>query len=48
MSTTPNYGLVLHDNATTKFKQFREDISGETDSNMIKIDAALGNKAEKS
>lgn len=48
MSTTPNYGLVLHDNATTKFKQFREDISGETDSNMIKIDTALGNKAEKS
>lgn len=48
MSVTPNYALQLHSNTSTRFKQFREDISGETDSNMIKIDTALGEKADKS
>ena len=48
MSVTPNYGLTLHSDTSTKFQQFRQDISGETDSNMVKIDTALGEKADKS
>jgi len=48
MSETPNYGLYLEDDASTKFKIWREKINGSNDSNMVKIDAALGTMAQKS
>lgn len=48
MSETPNYGLYVTDDTTTKFKDWRERMSSESDSNMVKIDAALSKKAEQS
>lgn len=48
MSVTPNIGLYLEDDATTKFKTWREKMNGSNDSNMVKIDTAVGGKAEKS
>lgn len=48
MSKTSNYGLYLTDNSSEKFLDWREKMSGSNNSNMIKIDAALGGKAEKS
>lgn len=47
MSTT-NYGLYLTDDSSTRFQEWRAKINGTEDSNMIKIDTALGNKADKS
>ncbi len=41
MQSTPNYGLYLEDNDTTKFKEWREKMAGITDSNMIRIDKAV-------
>lgn len=48
LSTTTNYNLFLCDDKTKKFKEWREEINGTDNSNMIKIDAALGEKANKS
>lgn len=48
MSKTPNYDLFVTDDAGTKFKDWREQMASESDSNMVKIDAALSGKAEQS
>lgn len=48
MAETPNYGLYLEDDASTKFKDWREKMNGSDNSNMVKIDTALGEKAQKS
>lgn len=48
MSETTNYHLFLTDDNTMRFQDWREKINGKTDSNMIKIDAALSEKAELS
>lgn len=47
MSETKNYGLYLESDGNTRFQDWRERMNGETDSNMVKIDAALGEKADK-
>ena len=48
MSETKNYHLALTDNDQTKFKEWRESINGNSNSNMEKIDTALGEKANLS
>ena len=48
MSATKNYNLVLTDDDQTKFKEWRESINGNSNSNMEKIDTALGEKANLS
>ena len=48
MSKTPNYDLFVTDDAGTKFKDWREQMASESNSNMVKIDAALSGKAEQS
>lgn len=48
MSTTANYNLKLTDDDQTKFKEWRESINGNSNSNMEKIDTALGEKANLS
>lgn len=48
MSNTPNYNLYLTDDGTTRFREWREQMNGTEDSNMVKIDAALGAKANSS
>lgn len=48
MSTTANYNLILTDDDQTKFKEWRESINGNSNSNMKKIDTALGEKANLS
>ena len=48
MSETPNYGLYVTSDEKTKFKDWREKVAGENNSNMAKIDAALSEKAEHS
>lgn len=48
MSETTNYNLFLTDNDSMKFITWRNKINGQTDSNMIKIDTALGEKADRS
>lgn len=48
MSETPNYGLYLEDDASTTFKSWREKINSSSNSNMVKIDEALGTMALKS
>lgn len=45
---TTNYKLFLTDDPSIDFLSWREKINGRTDSNMIKIDAALGEKAKSS
>lgn len=47
MNTT-NYGLYLTDDSSTRFYDWRKQINGTNDSNMIKIDTVLGNKADNS
>lgn len=47
-SQTTNYGLYLEDDSSVKFQNWRRQMNGEDDSNMVKIDAALGEKANKS
>lgn len=44
MSKTTNYGLFLYDD-DTKFAEWREKMDGSNDSNMVKIDNALAEKA---
>lgn len=48
MSETTNYGLYLTDDSSEKFLSWREKMNGTSDSNMMKIDAALGEKAKAS
>lgn len=48
MSTTTNYNLILTDDDQTKFREWRESINGNSNSNMEKIDTALGEKANLS
>lgn len=42
MSETTNYGLYLTDDSSEKFMDWRNRMNGTSDSNMIKIDTALG------
>jgi len=46
MATTTNYGLYLTDDALTKFIDWRNLMNGTGDSNMVKIDAILKEKAD--
>lgn len=48
MSNTTNYGLYLEDDSSTRFKDWREKMNGTHDSNMVKIDTALSEKADSS
>lgn len=48
MSETVNYGLYVTDNTSETFANWREKMNGETDSNIVKIDAILGDKADNS
>lgn len=48
MSNTPNYNLYLTDDSSTRFQDWRDKINGPVDSNMLKIDTALGEKADSS
>lgn len=48
MSTTPNYGLYVTDDVKEKVKELLEKMSNTTDSNMVKIDEALSQKADSS
>lgn len=48
MSETLNYGLHLTDDSSEKFRDWREKMNGTDDSNMVKIDTALGKKADHS
>ena len=44
MNTT-NYNLYLEDDSTTRFLDWRQKMNGSGDSNMVKIDNALAEKA---
>lgn len=46
--TTTNYGLILEDDSSTKFKDWREAINGASNSNFIKVDEILAEKGNKS
>lgn len=48
MGTTSNYGLYVTDDAQEKVKELLEKMSNTTDSNMVKIDTALREKADHS
>lgn len=48
MSETLNYGLHLTDDSSERFRDWREKMNGTDDSNMVKIDTALGEKANHS
>lgn len=48
MSETANYKLHITDDETELFKVWREKMNGTENSNMIKIDAALTEKANNS
>ena len=48
MSETTNYGLYIESGNTAKFADWREKMNGEGDSNMVKIDTALSQKANNS
>ena len=45
---TANYGLYITDDSSEKFLNWRTKMNGTEDSNMIKIDTALGEKANHS
>lgn len=45
---TTNYKLHLTDDSSERFQDWRNAMNGPTDSNMIKIDTAIGEKADKS
>ena len=47
-SKTTNYELYLENDSSTKFQDWRKQMNGEDDSNMVKIDKALGEKANSS
>lgn len=48
MKETPNYHLSITTDDETTFKSWREQMDGGQDSNMAKIDTALGEKANSS
>lgn len=48
MSKTANYGLYTCDDNTTKFLDWRLKMNGPDDSNMVKIDEILAQKADSS
>lgn len=48
MSETKNYQLTLNDDDQMKFYEWRKSINGSSNSNMEKIDTALGEKANLS
>lgn len=48
MSETKNYGLYVTEDSSERFKDWREKMNGETDSNMVKIDTVLAEKANLS
>ena len=48
MSKTTNLGLYLTDSNTERFKDWREQINGHDESNMVKIDRAYGELAKRS
>lgn len=48
MAETANYSLYISDDRSERFLDWSQKINGEADSNMTKIDAALGEKADKS
>lgn len=48
MSETANYGLQLTDSDQETFLSWREKLNGQNNSNMQKIDKALGEKADHS
>jgi len=48
MPQTTNYGLHLTNDSSTLFKDWREQIDGTNNSNMILIDNVLGTKADAS
>lgn len=45
MSETKNYHLYIEDDSNTRFLDWRNAMNGPSDSNMIKIDNALSEKA---
>lgn len=47
MNTT-NYDLYLEDGDTTRFLDWRKKMNGSDNSNMVKIDTALSEKADSS
>lgn len=46
--TTVNYGLYITDDSSERFLEWRTKMNGTESSNMVKIDAALGEKANSS
>ena len=46
--TTLNYGLYITDDSSEKFLDWRTKMNGVNNSNMVKIDTALGEKANSS
>lgn len=48
MSETTNYKLHLTDGSSERFQDWRNAMNGPVNSNMIKIDNAIGEKADKS
>ncbi len=48
MSETTNYGLYITSDSSEKFLEWRTKMNGTENSNMVKIDAALGEKANSS
>ena len=48
MSETPNYGLYLEDDASTRFQEWRKKKKSKKKPKMVKIDTALGTMAQKS
>lgn len=49
MSETTNYKLYITDDSSERFQDWRRHMGGvESDSNMVKIDAVLGQKADNS
>lgn len=48
MSETTNYKLHLTEDSNERFQDWRNAMNGPDDSNMVKIDTALGEKADSS
>jgi len=48
MSETKNYKLYVTDDSSERFQDVRTRIYGETDSNMVKVDEILAQKADAS
>ena len=48
MSKTTNYGLYITDDSSETFLNWRKKMNGLNESNIIKIDRLLGQKADQS